>query len=118
VAGSLLAKLGQNGTDHVQPAEHVGVELAPELVVGKILEGAEKAVARVVDHHIDAVESCQPCVDCSAGLVRVCDVEASCHRRIRMPLHQVGELLRIARRGDDAVAPPERLLSEHAPESR
>ncbi len=62
VAVALRPQHRQRRPQHVEHAEHVRVEDAPRLLVGRLLDRAEDAVARVLVHEIDASE----------GLERAC----------------------------------------------
>ena len=53
LAPALLAHLRQHQTAHRQQAEHVGVELGANALVGDRLDRARLAVAGVVDEHAD-----------------------------------------------------------------
>ena len=53
LAPALLAHPRQHEAAHRQQAEHVGVELGADALVGDRLDRARLAVARVVDEHAD-----------------------------------------------------------------
>jgi hypothetical protein len=46
----------QGGSDDLDRADEVCIDLMSDLIVGEFLGGAEKTVARVIDDHVDAAE--------------------------------------------------------------
>ena len=54
LAAAAAAHAGQDGLDHPPRPERVGVELAPQLLLGAELGRPVQAVAGVVDQHVDA----------------------------------------------------------------
>ena len=56
VARTLLPEIGQRRLRHPQGAEQVGLDLGPGLLLGDLLDGAEQAVAGVVDNDIETAE--------------------------------------------------------------
>ena len=56
-AVALRAQHGQDRLRHPQRAEEVGLHLGADLGLGQLLDHAEMAVARVVDHHVQRAEA-------------------------------------------------------------
>ena len=59
----LLAHHGQDGSRHTDLTGEVGVQLAGDLVVGEVFDGAVESVAGVVEEGVDASEAGQAGLD-------------------------------------------------------
>jgi hypothetical protein len=88
--GALLPKLGQRRAGDVEHAEHVGVELAPQVIVRQLLERAEQAEAGVVHHHVDALERFECGRNSRSRLVGVRHVESHRQCATRVALLEIG----------------------------
>lgn len=53
---ALLAQVGQRGLNDPHRAEHVGLQLVSQLLLGQLLDSAEHAVARVVHDDVETAE--------------------------------------------------------------
>ena len=107
---------GQHRLDHRHGAEHIDLELAPQVVDRRFLQNALMAIAGVVDEHVDRAD---------AGLDRghrrrdphgVGDVED--HRmRVRAERFERLDVARLAHGPDDDMAVLQGRLRQRAAES-
>lgn len=75
MARALLAEDRQDGLGDVEDAEQVRLELVAELLLGDLLDGAEEAVAGVVDDDVERSERLVRGLHGGGDLVAVGDVE-------------------------------------------
>jgi len=101
----------QHGTSDGEHAEHVGLEDAPRLCVGQLLERADQPVTRVVDEHVDPPELPDRGVDRGTHRRGVGDVE------LDREGGQPGEFADMSGGGDHVVAGGEHRLGERTPET-
>jgi hypothetical protein len=77
-----------------------------------VLDRGKVSIAGVVDQHVEAAERVSGQLDCRDGGLLVGHIERNGAHVVAVTLDQIGELLRIARRGDQLVASREDGLSD------
>jgi len=115
VPAAALAHVRQHGLRHGQSAEQVRLHHSPELGVGQLFEGADQAVSRAVDQHVDAAGR-DGSGDDVAYLRAVGHVEGE-HGGGRV-FGEVGECCGVPGRCDDGIARGQHRLSDGAAEPR
>ena len=63
------AQMGQDGAGDLEQAEDIGLELALDLLRGRLLDRGQQAVAGVVDEDVDAAEAVDRCLGGGDGPV-------------------------------------------------
>ena len=102
---ALGSQVRQRRPDHGNRAQHVGVQLSPDLLVGHLLVGAEQAIAGIGDDDVDTPQLLPRIVDHSTDPVCVGDVEREGAQLIAVALSEVAEAVGVAQRGSNAVTP-------------
>ena len=117
VAAALLAEVRQKRTSDAHQAEDIGLEHGHELVFGDLFDRARETIARVVDEHIDRTEAGDGLGDDRVNLRGVGDIECERFGLAGILLFEVGNLVELARGGDDLAAGLEDLFGEDATEA-
>jgi hypothetical protein len=93
----------QGSAGHVQRPEQGGLDLGPEVLGGDLLEEAGLEVAGIVDHHVDAAEPLDGCLDGRLGGGGVGHVERNCEEVLVLALGG-GDLVGVASGADHRMA--------------
>ena len=109
--------MGQRGADDADRADQVGLDDPPDLFVGRLLDGREQGVARVVDDDVDLAEVGEGGIEHGAGRVGIGHVEPPHPQAIARGGGEVVERLRAPQGRRDAVTALEQLLGQQATET-
>ena len=112
-----MAQVRRDRTDQLDRRDHVGVDLAADLLVGEFLGQANQAVAGVGNDDVDPSELGERSVDHGAQLRGVGDVELGAPELIAVAVGQVVESRGTAQRRGDSIAALEQDLGHLAAET-
>jgi hypothetical protein len=105
------AQMGQDGAGDLEQAEDVGLELALDLLRGRLLDRGQQAVAGVVHEDVDAAEAVDRCLGGGDGLCLVVDVERR-GKQVALSAEGGRDGIGISRRGDHEVTALERVACD------
>jgi hypothetical protein len=84
-----LAQNGQNFARHIQNAEHVRVELLPDLFTARFFNRADKGVTGVIDKDVNAPEFPDGFPNRAFSVLRIRHVELDRPRRVGIFINQI-----------------------------
>ena len=96
---ALLTQDRQRRLGHPERAEEVGLDLRARLLLAHLLDRAEEAVARVVDHDVEPAEVLVCLLDGRVDRRLVGDVERERKHVLAVAVHEIGQAVGVARRG-------------------
>jgi hypothetical protein len=103
-----FAHVRKHCSDQRRRPEEVIVHDLPQLLVAGLLDGADVAVAGIVDEHVDAIEVADRHLDDLLDVARVGDVEGGGAHALAPEANELGQRTQAARAGDHGVAGGER----------
>src|ERR1700730_7554954 len=117
VTRALFAQDRYSGFRDVDDAKQVRLDLGTKVREFRILDGADVAIAGVIDKHVEAAERLYRRIDRVARGLLVGHVERKRPNSGAIPIDQISELAWIARRSEQPVAFGKHRLSQLAAQS-
>src|ERR1700730_9332822 len=112
--GPLLAHEREGGLGDVDDAEEIRLNLRTKFVEARIFDRADVAIAGIVGEHVQPSEGLCCYGNGMGGCLFVRHIKRNGAYLVTIPLHEMGELRRIARRCNELVSCSEYCFGKRA----